>query len=125
MGSPFQVGLALAYLLYSYAIQLDVRKSDDKRIKLIAEANEAVRKVCIRIQDNGSGIPASVKEKIMTPFFTTKEVGKGTGLGLSISRSIMESYKGRMYFNFESKVTELVLEFPFPEDIKLPDDRAA
>ncbi|UFH56155.1 sensor histidine kinase [Spirosoma sp. KNUC1025] len=43
----------------------------------------------IRIQDNGIGIPESVREKIFQPFFTTKPVGEGTGLGLSLSYDII------------------------------------
>jgi two-component system NtrC family sensor kinase len=37
-------------------------------------------KVEIRIRDNGTGIPAEVKEKIFNPFFTTKPSGEGTGV---------------------------------------------
>jgi len=44
-----------------------------------------IAKIEIRIRDNGNGIPADVREKIFTPFFTTKPTGQGTGLGLSIS----------------------------------------
>ena len=43
----------------------------------------------IRIRDNGTGIPAEVKEKLFNPFFTTKPAGEGTGLGLSISHDII------------------------------------
>src|SRR5436190_14017254 len=37
-------------------------------------------KVEIRIRDNGSGVPAEVREKMFNPFFTTKPAGEGTGL---------------------------------------------
>jgi signal transduction histidine kinase/HAMP domain-containing protein len=43
----------------------------------------------IKIHDNGTGIPAEVKEKMFNPFFTTKPAGEGTGLGLSLSYDII------------------------------------
>jgi two-component system NtrC family sensor kinase len=51
-------------------------------------------KVEIRIRDNGTGIPAEVKEKIFHPFFTTKPAGEGTGLGLSMSHDIIVKQHG-------------------------------
>jgi len=51
-------------------------------------------KVEIRIRDNGTGIPAEVKEKIFNPFFTTKPSGEGTGLGLSMSHDIIVKQHG-------------------------------
>jgi signal transduction histidine kinase len=45
--------------------------------------------VLIKVKDNGTGIPDSVKDKIMQPFFTTKPTGEGTGLGLSLSYDIV------------------------------------
>ena len=46
------------------------------------------------IRDNGTGIPADVKEKMFNPFFTTKPAGEGTGLGLSISHDIVVKQHG-------------------------------
>jgi GAF domain-containing protein len=43
----------------------------------------------IRIRDNGTGIPPEVREKLFSPFFTTKPAGEGTGLGLSLSHDIV------------------------------------
>jgi two-component system sensor kinase FixL len=48
--------------------------------------------VQITISDEGLGIPKSVKEKIFTPFFTTKK--QGTGLGLSITKRILDDHPG-------------------------------
>ncbi|MGZ3945317.1 MAG: ATP-binding protein [Mucilaginibacter sp.] len=47
------------------------------------------RTILIKVRDNGTGIPDSVKDKIMQPFFTTKPTGEGTGLGLSLSYDIV------------------------------------
>lgn len=44
----------------------------------------AGRYVCIAIADNGVGIAADDLDKVMEPFFTTKEEGNGAGLGLSM-----------------------------------------
>lgn len=46
----------------------------------------------VAISDSGSGIPEEEREKIFTPFFTTK--ARGTGLGLSICRRLVEQQGG-------------------------------
>jgi two-component system NtrC family sensor kinase len=57
----------------------------------------------IRIKDTGMGIPEDIRDKIMEPFFTTKEVGRGTGQGLAIARSvIVDKHHGKL--SFESEV---------------------
>jgi signal transduction histidine kinase len=52
--------------------------------------------VLIEVSDNGSGMPAEVKNKIFQPFFTTKPTGEGTGLGLSMSFDIIKLHKGKI-----------------------------
>ncbi len=45
-------------------------------------------------RDNGPGIPHEYRDKIFSPFFTTKQDEKGTGLGLFIVKNILVNHKG-------------------------------
>ena len=49
----------------------------------------------IAVADMGPGIPPDVRERIFTPFFTTKS--RGTGLGLSTAKRLIEAHHGRIY----------------------------
>lgn len=55
------------------------------------DENELVH---ITVEDNGSGIPEALRNKIFEPFYSTKGEGRGTGLGLSIVRNIVEQHGG-------------------------------
>jgi len=55
---------------------------------------EAEGAVEIAVRDNGTGIPAEIRDKLFHPFFTTKPTGEGTGLGLSISYDIVTQQHG-------------------------------
>jgi two-component system sensor histidine kinase PilS (NtrC family) len=48
------------------------------------------KNVCMRIRDDGCGMPPETLESIFDPFFTTK--ASGTGLGLSIVQRILDHY---------------------------------
>jgi PAS domain S-box-containing protein len=48
----------------------------------------------IAFSDDGPGIPAEIREKIFTPFFTTKS--KGTGLGLPTTKRLIDAHSGRI-----------------------------
>jgi signal transduction histidine kinase len=50
--------------------------------------------VCVRVEDEGEGIPEESMQHIFEPFFTTKEVGEGTGLGLSIAYGMIREHGG-------------------------------
>ncbi len=55
----------------------------------------------ITIEDNGSGIPTDMYEKVFEPFYTNR--ADGTGLGLAIVRQTLEGHKG----NIEIEASEL------------------
>jgi signal transduction histidine kinase len=68
----------------------------------------------IRITDDGPGVPESVQDKILQPFFTTKE--EGTGLGLSIAARIIEEHNGEMdLISEEGKGTTFIITLPVKE----------
>jgi len=71
-------------------------------------------KIEIRIKDNGSGIPESIKEKIFQPFFTTKPAGSGTGLGLSLAYDIITKvHEGNLKVNSkEGEGSEFIIIIP-------------
>ena len=52
--------------------------------------------VILEVEDNGPGIPAEHRERVLEPFFTTRRPGEGTGLGLSICHGIIHSHGGRL-----------------------------
>jgi PAS domain S-box-containing protein len=73
-------------------------------------------RVELRIADAGPGVPPELKDKIFSPFFTTKE--KGTGLGLALCKKALESHGGTVQVgepeDGEPSGTVFVLLFPRP-----------
>lgn len=64
-------------------------------------------------KDNGPGIPEEIRDKVFSPYFTTKPKGIGTGMGLDISKQIVESHGGKIYFDTEvGKGTTFYIEIP-------------
>jgi signal transduction histidine kinase len=68
----------------------------------------------VRVRDNGTGIPAEIRDKLFQPFFTTKPTGEGTGLGLSISYDIVTQQHGGMITveSEEGAYTEFTIRLP-------------
>ncbi|CDF79234.1 histidine kinase [Formosa agariphila KMM 3901] len=61
---------------------------------IVIELTETEHNMCLKISDQGEGVPAENIDKVFQPFFTTKPVGEGSGLGLSVVHGIVTSHKG-------------------------------
>lgn len=89
---PQEIGRVLLNLFTNafYATH-EMQKKSGQTYKPIVSVTTALKEnaVVITVKDNGVGIPDSIKDKIMQPFFTTKPTGEGTGLGLSLSYDII------------------------------------
>jgi PAS domain S-box-containing protein len=89
---PVQLRLALHNLLLNAAdavgsggITCGLNLNDD---------HEGPGHVDLWVADDGPGVPEAHRERVFTPFFTTKD--KGTGLGLATVRKVCEAHRGRV-----------------------------
>ena len=64
--------------------------------RIIISTSITQKCINVEISDTGKGISPENMDKILLPFFTTKEVGKGTGLGLSVSYGIIKNFGGKI-----------------------------
>jgi signal transduction histidine kinase len=68
------------------------------------------------VEDDGPGVPESVREKILRPFFTTKT--QGTGLGLAIVARRVAEFSGKLEWNSpvrEGRGTRFEVRLPINE----------
>jgi len=71
------------------------------------------KEVILSIKDQGHGLPASMLEKLGTPFVTTKD--EGTGLGLAVSYSVVARHNARIDYETGSDGTAFHIYFPLPD----------
>ncbi len=69
-------------------------------IKTYQETNQII----VEVTDNGCGIDENEMDRLMLPFYTTKEWGKGTGLGLAISFTIVKEFNGNIHIESQKGV---------------------
>jgi signal transduction histidine kinase len=73
--------------------------------------------VVVTVSDDGCGISPEIIDKVMEPFFTTKDVGKGTGLGLSMVYGFAKQSDGAVRLESEIGVgTSVELWLPKAQD---------
>lgn len=86
-----------------------ISSCDEKWIKIKISQEE--RQLIIRFTDSGKGIPEDIVEKIMLPFFTTKDIGQGLGLGLSTASGIIRCHQGELAYDSSQINTSFVISF--------------
>lgn len=62
--------------------------------RLIVTTSMTLEHVTLTVEDTGHGIPRDLREKVFSPFFSTR--GKGAGLGLAQTRKIVDEIGGKV-----------------------------
>jgi two-component system nitrogen regulation sensor histidine kinase NtrY len=78
--------------LVENAVQAAQTAGRTPEIAISIAADDANRRACVIVDDNGPGLPPADRERIFDPYVTSKE--HGTGLGLAIVRKIMLDHGG-------------------------------
>lgn len=66
----------------------------------------------LHVHDNGEGISPANRDKIFTPFFTTKRNQGGTGLGLEIITSVLKAYGGNIRLGEATQGAAFIVQLP-------------
>ncbi len=95
----------------------NARDASEENSSVVLSGYQRNNEVIIKVTDDGHGIASSDLDRILEPFYTTKEPGEGTGLGLSMVYSIVSEHKGQI--DIQSPVNEgsnrgscFTLQFP-------------
>jgi two-component system, NtrC family, sensor kinase len=94
---PQEIGRVLLNLMNNafYAVTEKKKHSNESYEPTVSvQTKKLGEKTEITVQDNGTGIPQKIIDKIFQPFFTTKPTGQGTGLGLSLAYDIITKGHG-------------------------------
>ena len=85
-----------------------------KKIEISAYIDDKF--ICIEIKDNGIGISPEDIDKVLLPFYTTKDPGHGTGLGLSISYGIIKELNGEIEIQSKLQIgTTILIKIPIKQ----------
>lgn len=116
-GNPYRFEQVILNMLVNAKDAIEEKKNDNtksfkKKIEISTKIKDSF--VDIEIKDNGIGIKPENIDKVLLPFYTTKDPGSGTGLGLSISYGIIKELGGEIGIKSNFKVgTTIQIRIPF------------
>ena len=93
--------------------------ADETAGRIVVETRFSERgdRLEVVVEDSGPGLPDPVKEKLFTPYFTTKQ--GGTGLGLALVHRMISDHGGRIIAgDSDLGGARFVLQFPLGEALK-------
>jgi nitrogen fixation/metabolism regulation signal transduction histidine kinase len=73
-----------------------IASKDDGKIVVTTRRGDNGDRLELTIEDNGPGVPSDIRDRVFTPYFTTKQGRGGTGLGLAIVHRIVSDHGGRI-----------------------------
>jgi signal transduction histidine kinase len=115
--SPGRLAQALLNILLN-AIQAYGPQPDEKSRVQVSCQNDSGR-VCVRVVDQGVGIPADQLSRVFDPFFTLHEQKGQSGLGLAIARDIVHRHGGDIQVKSEEgQGTQVEVQLPVPAQFR-------
>lgn len=114
-GHTLQLDQALSIIFTNAGDALHEHHGADTKAKgkITITLEETNNSITIRFRDNGCGIDDEIKNKIFTPYFTTKPQGVGDGLGLPLCQSVVQRHGGKIVVDsVKGQGTEFVITLP-------------
>ena len=94
----------VAYNLILNSCQALKEDKDNKKACIeISTKRISKDKACLKVRDNGPGIPKQNLEKIFQALWTSKNKKQGTGLGLGIARQFVRKFGGDLFVSSKEK----------------------
>jgi signal transduction histidine kinase len=72
--------------------------------------------VIVSVSDEGPGVPEELRERIFTPFFSTKKKSNAAGLGLTVALSFAQQHGGSLKLEQEKGRTTFEFRLPSVQD---------
>jgi len=119
---PDALAEGIAHVLVNAYEAVAGRSSPHIRLHVRCTGTEGGRALVFAVSDNGPGIPDDIRDKLFSPFCTTKP--GGLGLGLPLARRAAVDHGGRVDIDSSPQGTTLTISLPLedhPSHVETPD----